>query len=357
MNDNKAWYIALGVIGVVLFIAAVGFTLLGIPVLQNGRTVESFPISPRPISPQPITEDLLVEDGQTSTAEDRTVLETINEYYQTLPFDLARAYAMRAKDDVSFETFQEWYGRVKFVILRNPVGVDENTYQFFVDMAEQDPYELSLYAVVMKVEEGKVRTISSEKKEGEQLLLITGRPGFGGEGATLMYDGGVERVFVQDAEGQREIASYDRREDGEEFSVGFYTHVTDLGFSPLGTYLSVQVVGWEAGSLDIYDVATGEMKTRPLLATATVFASDESWYADCGESGMGEGFVRVFDLPSWNLRYEFKRQETEAVGTCSVDEKNEYLDFDVVSWDAMTGEASTRSLRYDIDGDALLLRP
>ncbi|HBL39743.1 TPA: hypothetical protein DDZ10_03685 [Candidatus Uhrbacteria bacterium] len=59
MNENKPWYIAFGVMAILLLLAVVAMTLIGVPVFQNQTLVQP---APQPMFEPTLQEKPLFED-------------------------------------------------------------------------------------------------------------------------------------------------------------------------------------------------------------------------------------------------------------------------------------------------------
>lgn len=358
MNENKAWLIALGILGGVVFVGFTLFTLIGVPFAQNTRMVES---------PQPLINEVVVEETVSNEAgiitepssDEGTPVDwqneewqVIAEYYSQLPYDLTKAYATRVDSSVSLETFQDWYGRVKFAWARDPHLVAPHTYRFLVNLIEENPSETSLFQVVMGVENGKVKTISAEKLEHGTLSAVT-RPGDENQKAWIAYDKGVESVYGDAGQGPFLITSINRNTWSPFGGGSAFMTIDRIEFSKSGEYLTVVITGWEGGSVGVYHFASNSQVhgvSSPLHYTFD--PEGEAWFAECQGSGMDEGYVRVHDLPNWSIRYEYARVPDEAIGDCSITADSEIL-FSTMTYNFESGVGKERTWRYDIVNDRL----
>ena len=293
-----------------------------------------------------VTTEVIENEGEPVDWADPS-WQTINRYYGELSYDLEKAYAMRADQSVSFKTFQSWYDHVKFAWTRDPVDLGNNTYRFFVNLVEEDPFDFSFYQVVTKVVGDKLQTILA--REVEQVVLGTiERPGHKGDGAQIYYDDGVEYVY-RDDNGKRTTVTKINRNRSSEFGGGnLFMETQKIAFSESGDYLMISYSGWENGSLEVYNFEDNKKVHEVGSPYTYAFGNDESWFAECQGSGMSSGYVRVYDAPSWNLRYE--HPEGGAFGDCSINVENHSIDFSTVIYNAQGTGEETR-WRYDVASD------
>ena len=101
---------------------------------------------------------------------DRTLIEAYYHFLVSLPEGrnqlLETAYSLKGDNDVSFETFQEWYQNVYSANLTDFRSLGNKKYSFSVELNEQKNRETktTIYDVQMEVKNQKLYTISSEER-------------------------------------------------------------------------------------------------------------------------------------------------------------------------------------------------
>ncbi len=358
MKENTPWYIA---IGAIVFLAVCGlafFALFGVGGISSSSSYTRPVVAPE----QPYALEGSGTDSNEilEEARDRNVGEPVEwsdptwqivaGYYGELPFDLEKAFAMRVEQEaVSFETFESWYDQVEFSWTRDPVDLGDDTFRFLVNLVEEDPFNLTMYSVVMKVENGKVNPISSNELHNYVLSEVS-RPEHDGDGAEVYYNDGVEYIYA-DRNGERlTLVSVDRGTSSEFGGASIFQTIESITFSDSGDYLTVTYGGWEGSLFEVYDFDRGEKVHVTDSPSNWGFAPDnESWFAECQGSGMSSGYIRVYDLPNWTLRYEYPEAFIE---DCSINIGQEIL-FSTMSFGS-NGENTEAKWRYDILKNTLL---
>lgn len=351
MKTRRAWIITTVAVGLVGVTVGIGLSLLWVSSPPDSEVASVVP-EQTPVVLEPLEEVAREEATDASTTGEPfdssdPAWQTIGQYYGELLYDLEKAYAMRADRSVSFKTFQSWYDRVKFAWTRNPVSIGDDTYQFLVNLVEEDPFQLSLYQVVMKVVDGKVETISAREVH-EGILGQASRPGYQDDGVQIYYDDGVEYVYRDHNDQRTTIKTIDRRQSSEFGGGDLFVEIQQADFSQSGDYLMVSLSGWESGSVEIYDMGRNSKVHEASTANIYAFASDESWFAECQGSGMASGYVRVYDVPSWSLRYE--HPAGESFDSCSIDVERQQIEFLTTAFETQ-GTMETTVWRYDIVKD------
>lgn len=223
---------------------------------------------------------------------------SIRKYYWLLGSSrLIEAYEMRsAIDDVSFEKFQEWYRSVYFAEASHFEERAANQYRFRVDY--QDDNNLpEVYRVEMKVVDGKLETISSEKMIGEKAV-------YGNMEAFAKQE--AEYNYIVLAKDGKEIVVDKAEELNKEYSnIGAALYFNNPEFSSRGSYLAYRASGWEWAFARLYDIKNKSVISKIFSPSSYGFTEDEKYFYDCEANAMGGEFHgRVYNVPGFKVKYE-----------------------------------------------------
>ncbi len=219
----------------------------------------------------------------------------ISSYYKLIADgDLSTAYAMKYEPNVNYETFKGWYGNVLFADVRDYEEIDDNKYQFVVDLGEVGDVKNS-FMVVMVVRGGLLDTLSSTNmtiKSGTEVYVKVFSDG---DDLYVKKDG--EEIFVD---------SLRMNKNDPVMGESLYKyHLTDDG-----KYLAYQVGVWEAMYVNVYDIESEKFIYEEFGVTSFGFTAEEDFFYACTEAGMLGDMMRIYNVPSFSLKRDLLPAES-----------------------------------------------
>lgn len=188
------------------------------------------------------------------------------------------------------------------------------------------------------------------------ILGMETRPKHENDGVQIYYDRGIEYVY-RDYGGQRtQIAKVNRNYPSEFGGGDLFMEIQKATFSASGDYLLISYSGWEGGSTEVYDIDNNKKVHEIHSPSDYAFSAyvPESWLAECQGSGMAAGYVRVFNLPDWTLRYEHPAAaDGTSFGDCRIGVLSDTVEFSTVVYDKQ-GTGNEEKWIYDILEDKLM---
>lgn len=211
----------------------------------------------------------------------------ISNYYKLIADgDLETAYAMKYEPSANFDTFAGWYGNVLFADIRNYEEIDDQKYQFIVDLGEVGDVENS-FMVVMVVRDGLLDTLSSTnmtvKNDTEVYVVV--------------YPNGDDLYVRKNGE---EILIVEMRFGVDE--PGWGETLTNYYLTDDGKYLTYEVSIWEANIVKVYDIENEKYIYDELGVSNFGFTEDEKHFYACSEVGMWPDIMKIYNVPSFTLK-------------------------------------------------------
>lgn len=246
--------------------------------------------------------------------ENMTMIRTY--YYLLGVGKLDEAYELLGNGRVAQKTFQEWYG---------------NLYQTHVDSIEKqgDSYAVSVtiqeqntapeeYHVIMRMKDGKIKTLSSEKREGK-----------------VSY--GNLSAYVKDRNGTTSVVMV---ENGKEYAVATgpsaAKNVVDnirfggLRFSPHGAYLIYHQSFWEGGLNGIYDIKKHAVTQKFFMSSYLEFTDDDASLIACAAAEIdGSFYANVYNAAPMKQEFDAVKAVNAEFGVleCNYSSKTKSVSF------------------------------
>ncbi|MDD3190134.1 MAG: Ser-Thr-rich GPI-anchored membrane family protein [Candidatus Pacebacteria bacterium] len=246
----------------------------------------------------------IVQEGKNDEGDDSYGLkiDIIERYYELLSSgDLAKAYAMRAEQDVSFEEFVKWYGEVEYAEPYDFQDLGGDTFYFFVRYKDEGEDE-NKYGVKMVISENdKLSTIFVEEFMAEN--VISGEyETFSvkrGEGIYLIVKRDKEEVIVDKGD-------YEFNEDHSNLVE--IKRFSRFEFSPKNDFLLYTMTGYEWNVGKVYDI---KGKKEVLSIVGAVLGEnfgvtpDEKYIYACTSAGFSGGNPgEVYSVPDFKRVFE-----------------------------------------------------
>jgi hypothetical protein len=226
--------------------------------------------------------------------KDDASVRLIVDYYRALnDGDLEKAYAFKHAG-ADYNVFRTQYENVYKTVPRDFSKRSDGAYEFFVDYQDHNESPVA-YHVLMRVEDGKIRTLSSERIDEE-----------------VVYDSGLSAAvkrrgntnFVLAYKNGREIVVGQSTKTGEEEWTA--DSFRGLRFSADGRFLEYSGSGWEWFYKRIYDLKTEKEVVSLSSPNRSDFTKDGKFYYACALSHFGgELYVDIYSVPDFKRRYAF----------------------------------------------------
>ena len=250
------------------------------------KSIKSF----SPPTPTPIT---FIQNAQ----EDPNIT-TIRQYYFYLATQkLQDAYNMYQNKNIVFEEFNNWYNQVFNTHLYNIKKINTNTYIFDVDLSEQNK-GIAKYRVTMKVENNKLKTLSSEQIVSKEVkfnnLTAYSRVKNNLNQIVLIKDG--QEIIIESADND-----YSNK-------IGTTKTFSNPRFSPLGNYLIYSVGGWEYSGGKVYDIKNLKIMKDVSINYPKFFeiSENEKYIYSCSQSEMGGEYgAAIYSLADYQKQFDF----------------------------------------------------
>jgi len=228
---------------------------------------------------------------QIISGEDPNITTIRKYYFEITKGNLQNAYNMYKEKKVSFETYKEWY---KDALIANPVEfkkMGDNCYKFKVQFQNHNQ-EQELYRVTMKVDEGKIIPISSEK-------IIESPISFGN--ITAFVKQRFSKTYLVLSENRKEQIL----DEGSNSLLGDSPIIAGpLKFSPEGNYLISHVYGWEWHGINVYDVKNKKRVLKLCLPFVANFTPDEKYFFACARDDFfGAYYNIIYSVPDFKEIY------------------------------------------------------
>lgn len=267
---------------------------------------------------------------------DRMIIEN---YYNILGWDAAKAYEMKSDPAMSFADFEKLYPRdaASYHVV-NFKKVAAHTYDFYVwtTYAPNEQQVSGLYHVMMSVIGGKIKTDSAAAVASMVLEELKYNDVLS---AKIVWDGGKLKVYVIQGSVETMVAEYEASE----------TIIKNLSFSRSGGFVNYQLMGWEYGGVLLYDIANKKLSDGPYDGIDVYgFTTDEKYFYFCSESGMSSGEAFVLNLDDFTVRRNLV-DSNESIESCDgFDAANNWLYYTVRQEWGATGKRV-----YDIVNDLI----
>jgi hypothetical protein len=273
-------------------------------------------------------------------------ITAIRKYYWLLSVGkLKEAYEMHSSvNNVSFEKFQEWYKNTYSAGASQFEKKASDQYRFQVDYQDNNNMP-EIYRVEMKVVDGKLLTISSEKMIGKKEV-------FGDMQAFAKQEADYNYIIL--AKDGKELVIDKAEELNEEYSnINAALFYNNPEFSPSGNYLIYKAYGWEWAFARIYDIKNKNLVPKTFATYSYGFAEDEKYLYDCEANAMsGEFYGRVYTIPDFKIKYELPFEEGEMAGlndlACKYDKEKQIIKFTI------SNSEESRVVEYSVVEDKVV---
>lgn len=246
--------------------------------------------------PKPVVEEFRKINNE------NTNITLIRRYYWLLSGGkIDEAYDMWSGNE-NIGEFRGWYKDLKSAVTRDFALQPDGNYKFFVDYQDHN-MNPTVYRIVMKVEDGKLTTLSSEEittemvKSGKYTAYAKKQ---NGKNYVILEEGGKEKIIDQG------IAEYN-----ESYSnISEVKFFTNIKFSPKGNYLIYGIGGWEWYSEHVYSIEKDKNLFEMPGPSNLGFSDDEGIVYACSGAGMASGREgKIIEVPEFKTIYDLNQNK------------------------------------------------
>lgn len=260
-------------------------------------------------------------------------IQMIYDYYRFLEFDstLTQAYNLRAEKDMDFDTFKATYGNVAFASVYSVNKTDDNTYTFYVLMAQKDGTRKLFNMTMLVTAENKLDTILSSEL-AKQTLETYDLSAIADATIQIEYDNGTIALMYYSKGAQTEVDRIDLSKTyiGTTERTYYNGHFIHLELSSDKRFLKYIPTAYEGSATVVYDLVTKREVSAVAGAHPEGFTPDMKYYYACSGYDNGEE-TNVFI----NTVPDFTRQ------ILSIEKRG---DFDCKDYDRKTNTLTFTSL-------------
>jgi len=234
--------------------------------------------------------------------KDKEMIET---YYHLIAYQkLSEAYAMKVNESESLATFRNWYDGTFTARVNDLKRIDDDIYTYEVNLLGNDGDER--YSVKVKIHGDKFETLSSTKissQQNDECINYSDNLK-----AKIVWEPNRKAVIL--IKNGREIVVDEVAVSTSEFSIA--NRYKNLSFVQNGKYLKYEVSGWEQFEIRLFDISA-ERKLSVTASNELSFTSDGQYLYACTTSGMREGGVDVYVMPSLRRIYS----DRQLINSCN----------------------------------------
>lgn len=236
-------------------------------------------------------EPLPVKEFKIIKNEDPNITTIRKYYYNIASGNLQEAYNMYLQKKVNFDEYKSWYENTVVANPNNFEKLEDGSYHFFVDLEDHNS-EPKKYRTIMRVENNKIKTLSSEQITSELISF---------EDMTAFTKNKQGYNYIILSKDNKEIV-IEKASDDYSKNLGEVKKYVRPKFSPKGNYLTYLSYGWEWSDGYVYDISKNEIVLKLSSMHQYGFSEDEKYFYACGASDMvGNYMASIYSTQDFQI--------------------------------------------------------